>query len=118
MSNYEVFKPARSLRDQCKSRDTPTMVNPVSRMSSEQPHDGCNFLTTQPIQALDNESGPGREFAAARNQQQRSQGTIISVPVRRGPPCVERAVGGRLEASVRVTVLAPVQETVRWRELR
>jgi uncharacterized protein len=35
------------------------------------------------------------------------------VTVRRGPPCVEGSVEGGLEAPVQVTVLAPVQETVR-----
>ena len=42
----------------------------------------------------------------------------IRVTVRRGSPCFRATVGGRLEAPVQVTVLAPVQETVRWRELR
>jgi hypothetical protein len=41
-----------------------------------------------------------------------------TVPVRGRPPCVEVAVEGRLEAPVQRTVLAPVQETVRWRESR
>jgi len=42
----------------------------------------------------------------------------IEVTIRREPPCVEAAIGSRLEASVQVTVLASVQETVRWRESR
>jgi hypothetical protein len=41
-----------------------------------------------------------------------------TVTVRREPSCADRAVEGRLEAPMQATVLAPVQETVRWRELR
>jgi hypothetical protein len=42
----------------------------------------------------------------------------LTVTVRREPSCADRAVEGRLEAPMQATVLAPVQETVRWRELR
>ena len=41
-----------------------------------------------------------------------------SYPSGEGRLALRRRVGGRLEAPVQVTVLAPVQETVRWRELR
>jgi len=38
------------------------------------------------------------------------------VTFRRAPPCAEGSAWAGLQAPVQMTVFAPVQETVRWRE--